>query len=216
MESENDNDVSTTSISQPGGLLSVLKQNMDEHLSEREVGNSFDNNEDVEQNKENKLRMSDSPTSTLYKLEHCNSKTKEETTCHERDSSQKLAHSPKKLQTQGVLTNHSLNISDAQNGESVETSLGERFGYNRSQKTAKRDDNTSEQLREKTITKDCSASRAVEVIYIDSGYMSDTEMSTDGDTPTPTQSVVARLSPPSSGGNLSLIQGSAVGSKVRF
>lgn len=54
----------------------------------------------------------------------------------------------------------------------------------------------------------------IEVIDVDSGYLSDNEMSTDGDTPTPTQSEVLRLTPPSIGGNVPLMRGSAAGTKT--
>lgn len=218
MESEEDEDT-TTSTSEPGHLLTVLKDNMEQHLSDSELdGNSIDD-EDVEQNKENELMRTwedsdESPIAKVNKFEHSKRKREEEAISHESGvSSQQLACSPKKLQKQNVLTSQSLNVSDT-TAKSGDPSLLERFGYSRSLKTTKLDDHKSESLREKAKATDPIAVRPIEVIDIDSGYLSDEEMSTDGDTPTPTQSGVARLTPLSSGGNFPRMQGSAAGTKV--
>ena len=169
----------------------------------------------MEQNKENYSKREDDSSSKLRKIEYYKTESKEETTLHNSDYSQ--TRSPKKLLCQGVLTNQSLNISYDHKDESVETKLSERFSYKRFQRPTKLIDNTSEPLsREETVSNDSSFSRSVEVIRIDSGYMSDTEMSTDGDTPTSTQSVIRGQTTPSTSRNFSLLQGSAVGSKVRL
>ncbi|KAJ7389055.1 Rad2 nuclease [Desmophyllum pertusum] len=218
LESEEDEDT-TTSTSEPGHLLTVLKDNMEQHLSDSELdGNSIDD-EDVEQNKENELMRTwedsdESPIAKVNKFEHSKRKREEEAISHESGvSSQQLACSPKKLQKQNVLTSQSLNVSDT-TAKSGDPSLLERFGYSRSLKTTKLDDHKSESLREKAKATDPIAVRPIEVIDIDSGYLSDEEMSTDGDTPTPTQSGVARLTPLSSGGNFPRMQGSAAGTKT--
>ena len=220
MESEDDEgDTTTTSTSQPGGILSALKDNVEEDLSDSELAGNCSGIDDVEEeNKENKLRTceesSERPIANVKKLEHSKRKWEEEISSQESDSSQKLACSPKKIQSQSVLTTHSSNISDTRNPESGKPNLGERFGYKRSLQTRKLDEDTSVSSSENTNAKECIAVRPIEVIDIDSGYLSDTEMSTDGDTPTPTQSVAARLTPPSSAGILPRMQGSAAGTKV--
>ncbi|XP_022800229.1 exonuclease 1-like [Stylophora pistillata] len=211
-DSENNDELSSTGESQPGGGLTVLKQNMDEHLFQCEREN-FVQTEDMEQNKENQSTTEVDLSPKLYKIEYCKRESKEETTFHDSNSSQ--TRSPEKLLCQSVLTNHSLNISYNRNDESVETKLTERFSYKRLQRPTKLIDNTLEPLsREETVSNNSGFSRSVEVIRIDSGYISDTEMSTDGDTLTPTQSVITDQTTPSTGRNFSLLQGSAVGSKT--
>ena len=217
---DDEQDTITASTSQPGGLLSVLKDKMEEDLSDSEpVGNCSDT-EDPEENKENEQRTSEesseSPIAHVKKLEHSKRKRQEDILSQETGSLQKLTCPPEKLQKQSVLTSHSSNIShtrNANNEKSGQPSLGELFGYRRPVKTRKLGSHASESLRENADVKE-SMVQPVEVIDIDSGYLSDTEMSTDGDTPTPAQSGAARLSPPSSGGNLPHMQGSAAGTKV--
>lgn len=214
LDSENTDELSLTGESRPGGGLTALIQNVDEHLFQCEGENSVVINK-MEQNKENYSKREDDSSSKLRKIEYYKTESKEETTLHNSDYSQTC--SPKKLLCQGVLTNQSLNISYDHKDESVETKLSERFSYKRFQRPTKLIDNTSEPLsREETVSNDSSFSRSVEVIRIDSGYMSDTEMSTDGDTPTSTQSVIRGQTTPSTSRNFSLLQGSAVGSKVRL
>ncbi|KAL9953298.1 hypothetical protein ACROYT_G040694 [Oculina patagonica] len=222
LETEDDEeDSTTTSTSQPGVLLSALRDNMEHDLSESELPEDCSDIRDVEENKENELRTcresSESPIANVKKFELSKRKREEEISSQGSDSSQKLACSTEKLQGQSVLTSHSSNISDTLNAnseKSVEPSLGDLFGYKRSLKTRKLDDHTSEPLKENSNAKECTDVRPIEVIDIDSGYLSDTEMSTDGDTPTPTQSCAARLTPPSLAGSLPQKQGSAVGTKT--
>lgn len=198
----------------------MLKDKMEEDLSDSEpVGNCSDT-EDQEENKENEQRTSEesseSPIAHINKLEHSKRKREEDILSQETGSLEKLTCTLDKLQKQSVLTSHSSNIIDtrnANNEESGEPSLGELFGYRRPVKTRKLDSHASESLRENVGAKE-SIVQPVEVADIDSGYLSDTEMSTDGDTPTPAQSGAARLVPPSSGGNLPHMQGSAAGTKV--
>lgn len=220
METEDDEgDTTTSSTSQPGGLLSVLKDNMEEHLSDSELTR---NCSDVEEDdKENELRTSgelnESPMATGKMFEYSKRKREEESLSQESNSSQKLKCSPRQLHKQSVLTSHSSNIRDTRNAnaeKSSEPSLGKLFGYRRPIKTRQGDDQTSESLQQTTKAEDGIAVQPIEVIDIDSGYLSDTEMSTDGDTPTPTQSGVARLTPPSPGGNVPRMQGNAAGTKV--
>lgn len=168
-----------------------------------------------EDNKENELRTcGESNESPML---YSKGKREDESMSQQSSSSQKLKCSPRKLQTQSVLTSHSSNIRDTPNAnaeKSVKSSLGKRFGYRRSMKTKNREDQTSESLSQKTKAEDGIVVQPIEVIDVDSGYLSDNEMSTDGDTPTPTQSEVLRLTPPSIGGNVPLMRGSAAGTKV--
>lgn len=221
-EAEDDEDTSAASTVEPGAILSLLKDNKEHELSEGELENCSEDDEDIGQNKENELqacgKLNASQLSSQEKLE--NSKlSQEETANYESDSLQRRTSSPEKLQKQGVLTSHSLNVSHSRTAtntsQSVETGLGELFGYKRSAKTRKLDDIRSVLTQEKANSKASIPVQPIEVIDIDSGYLSDTEMSTDGDTPTPAPSAVARLTPFSSGGNLPLRQGSAVGTKVK-
>ena len=223
MEAEDDEGTSSASATEPGAVLSLLKDKGVDDLSESERGNCTDDNEDVEQNKENELQTCEKSNSNQpasgKKIENskCN---EEETVNYEGDSSYRISGSPKKLQKQGILTSCSLNVSDTRTStntaHSGQTSLREIFGYKRSLKTRELDDQKLVPAREKPQVTVGGPVQPIEVIDIDSGYLSDTEMSTDGDTPAPTTtpSAVARLSPPSSGGNMLLRQGSAVGTKV--
>ena len=216
METEEDEgDTTASSTSQPGGLLTSLKDNIEEQLSDRQLARNCtsDDQQDMEEeDKENELRTcGESPIAKEKGMRE------RESTSQESNPSQTLRCSPRKLEMQGVLTSHSANIRDTRNTndeKSGEQGLGKLFGYKRSMKTRKRDDQTSESLRQKTKSEDGFAAQPIEVIDIDSGYLSDTEMSTDGDTPTPTQSGVLRLTPPSYGGNAPRMQGSAAGTKV--
>ena len=212
---EDEGDATTSRASQPGGLT-ILKHNMEEQLSDSELDN------EEEDNKENELRTrrqsNDSPKAKEKMLEYsAKGKREEQSMSQESSPSQKLKCSPRQLQKQSVLTSHSSNIHDTPNAnaeKSDESSLGKLFGFRRSMKTRKRGNQTSESLRQKTKAEDGIAVQSIEVIDVDSGYLSDTEMSTDGDTPTPTQSGVLRLTPPPFGGNVPRMQGSAAGTKV--
>lgn len=191
---------------------------MEEHLSDSDrARNCSDDEENMEEDdKENELRTcGESNESSMF--EYSKGKREEESMSHQSSPSQKLKCSPRKLQKQNVLTSHSSNIRDTPNAnaeKSDESSLGKRFGYKRSMKTNNRENQTSESLRQKTKAEDGIAVPPIEVIDLDSGYLSDNEMSTDGDTPTPTQSGVLRLTPPSIGGNVPHMRGSAAGTKV--
>ena len=217
-DGEGEGDTTSSSTSQPGGLLTILKENMEEHLSDSDLArNCSDDEENMEENdKENELRTyGESNESPMFGCSK--GKREEESTSQQSSPSQNPKCSPRKLQTQSVLTSHSSNIRDTpkDNAEkSDESSLGKRFGYRRSMKTKNREDRTSESLRQKTKAADGMAVQPIEVIDVDSGYLSDNEMSTDGDTPTPTQSGVLRITPPSIGGNAPLMRGSAAGTKV--
>ena len=223
-ESEDD-DMSTASAAEPGALLSLLKDNTEEDLSYSEVRNCTVGDGDIEENKENELQSCKksfcSQFVSVQKLDKSKHK-QEETSSQESDSLQRILASSEKLQKQGVLTSHSLNVSDPRTDASTaqirETSLGDLFGYKRSVKIRKRDNHKSVPVREKADVDPGIPVQPIEVIDIDSGYLSDTEMSTDGDTPTPTPtptpSAAAHNTPLSSGGNLPLSQGSAVGTKV--
>ena len=175
-----------------------------------------------EEDKENELRTcgesNESPIAKEKMLEYSKGKREEEFLSQESNSFQKLKCSPTRLlQKQSVLTSHTSNILDTPNAnaeKSCEQGLSKLFGYRRSMKTRKCDDQTSESLRQKTETEHGVAVQSIEVIDIDSGYLSDTEMSTDGDTLTPTQSGALRLTPPSFGANVPRMQGSAAGTKV--
>ena len=224
METENDEgDTTTSSSSQPGGLLTTLKD-VEEQLYDSEfVGNCSDNEQNMEEeDKENELRTcgesNESPIGKKKMLEYSKGKREEEFLSQESSSSQTIKCSPaRQLQKQNVLTSHLSNILDTPNAnaeKSCDQGLSKLFGYRRSMKTRKRDDQASESLRQKTETEHGIAVQSIEVIDIDSGYLSDTEMSTDGDTPTPTQSGVLRLTPPSFGANVPRMQGSAAGTKV--
>ena len=193
---------------------------MEEQLSDSDLGrNCSDDEENMgEDDKENEVstcgESSESPMS-----EYSKGKREEESMSQQSSPSQKLKRSPRKLQKESVLTSHSSNIPDKPNAnaeKSDESSLGERFGYRRSMKTKNREDQTSEALGQKTKAEDgtCTVVQPIEVIDVDSGYLSDNEMSTDGDTPTPTQSGVLRLTPPSIAGNDPRMRGSAAGTKV--
>ena len=191
---------------------------MEEPLSNSDLArNCSDEEENMEEDdKENELRTcGESNESPMF--EYSKGKRKEESASQQSSPSQRLKCSPRKLQKHSVLTSHSSNISDRPNAnaeKSDESSLGERFGYRRSMKTKNREDQTSEALRQKTKAEDGIAVQPIEVIDVDSGYLSDNEMSTDGGTPTPTQSGVLRLTPPSIGGNVPRMRGSAAGTKV--
>ena len=223
-EDEGEGDTTTSSTSQPGGLLTMLKDNMEEHLSDSEVvRNCGDDEEDMnEDDKENELRTcgesNESPIAKEKMSECSKRKREEESISQESNTSQTLKCSPRQLQKRRVLTSQSSNIVDTPNAnaeKSDESGLGKRFGYRRSMKTRKRDDETSESLKHKTEAPNGITSvQSIEVIDVDSGYLSDNEMSTDGDTPTPTQSGVLRLTPPSFGANVPRMQGSAAGTKV--
>ena len=224
METENDGDTTTSSSSQPGGLLTTLKD-VEEQLYDSEfVENCSDNEQNMEEeDKENELstcgESNESPIAKEKMLEYSKGKREEEFLSQESNSFQKLKCSPtmRQLQKQSVLTSHTSNILDTPNAnaeKSCEQGLSKLFGYRRSMKTRKRDDQTSESLRQKTETEHGVAVQSIEVIDIDSGYLSDTEMSTDGDTLTPTQSGALRLTPPSFGTNVPRMQGSAAGTKV--
>lgn len=217
-DDEGEGDTTSSSTSQPGGLLTILKDNMEERLSDSDLARncSYDEGNMEEDDKENELRTcGESNESPMF--EYSKGKREDESMSQQSSSSQKLKCSPRKLQTQSVLTSHSSNIRDTPNAnaeKSDKSSLGKRFGYRRSMKTKNREDQTSESLSQKTKAEDGIAVQPIEVIDVDSGYLSDNEMSTDGDTPTPTQSEVLRLTPPSIGGNVPLMRGSAAGTKT--
>ena len=221
LENEDDGDIRAARAGEPGAVLSVLKDNAEDHLSDSNFGNCTDGDDDIEQNKENELQtceeLNSSQTASAKRREVSKRKLEEAGANHDRNSLHRPSVSPEKTQKQGVLTSHSLNINDsrtcASTDRSRETGLGELFGYRRSLKTRKLDDQSSQ--RKSDAAADVPV-QPVEVIDIDSGYLSDTEMSTDGDTPscTPKPSDIVRLTPLSSGGNVPLRQGSAVGTKV--
>ncbi|XP_020608082.1 exonuclease 1-like isoform X2 [Orbicella faveolata] len=219
---EDEGDTTTSSTSQPGGLLTILKDNMEEQLCDSELATNCSDDQDMEENdKENELRTcgesNESPIAKKKMFEYSKHKREEQSMSQESNTSQTLKCSPRQLQKQSVLTSHSPNIRDEQNAnaeKSDESDLDKRFGYRGSMKTRKRDNQTSESLRQNTKAEDGIPVQSIEVIDVDSGYLSDTEMSTDGETPTPTQSGVFRLTPPSFGGNVPRMQGSAAGTKT--
>jgi len=219
---EDEGDTTTSSTSQPGGLLTILKDNMEEQLCDSELATNCSDDKDMEENdKENELRTcgesNESPIAKKKMFEYSKHKREEQSMSQESNTSQTLKCSPRQLQKQSVLTSHSPNIRDEQNAnaeKSDESDLDKRFGYRGSMKTRKRDNQTSESLRQNTKAEDGIPVQSIEVIDVDSGYLSDTEMSTDGETPTPTQSGVFRLTPPSFGGNVPRMQGSAAGTKT--
>ena len=114
----------------------------------------------------------------------------------------------KELQKQSVLRNQSLNT------QTGNKSLGELFRYKPTVKKRRLDNSKSVPSQAIANEKTDIPVPPLEIIDIDSGYLSDTEQSTDGDTPTPTSSAIAHLTPLSSGRSLPLSQGSAVGTKV--
>lgn len=225
LETEDDDDTRTTSVAKPGAVLSFVKDNAVDDLSDSELGNCASNDDDdTEQNKENELQTSEelnsSQSASVKRREISKRKLEEAGANHDRNSLHRTSVSPEKTQKQGVLTSHSLNVNDSRTcaiaDQPRETGLGELFGYRRSLKTRKLDDNSSFPTRRKADATASVPVQPVEVIDVDIGYLSDTEMSTDGDTPTctPTPSDVVRLTPLPSGGNVPLRQGSAVGTKV--
>lgn len=215
---EDDDDTSVICQVEPGAVFSLLTDKPEEQLQGSELGNCSNGDEDVEQNKENALQSFEefNAIQTVSVETLVISKRKqEETEDHVRSS-----FWPEKVQKRGILTSHSFNVNDPRTCtnavQSNETGLSEMFGYKRSLKTGTLADHSSVDSRENAVPNAGVPVMPVDVIDIESGYLSDTEMSTDGDTPTPTPSAVASLTPLPSGGNLPLRLGSAVGTKVCF
>lgn len=208
---EDDDDTSVIYQVEPGAVLSLLTDKTEEQLPCSELGNCSNSDEGVEQNKENTLQSFEefnaSQTVSVETLE-ISKRKQEETEDHERSS-----FWPEKVQKRGILTSHSFNVNDPRTcrnaAQSNETGLSELFGYKRSLKTKTLGDHSSVDSRENAVPNTGAPVMPVDVIDIESGYLSDTEMSTDGDTPTPTPSAVASLTPLPS-----LRLGSAVGTKV--
>ena len=225
LDTADDDDTRAACARESGAVLTFLKDNAVDDLSDGELGNcADDDNDDTEQNKENELQtceeLNSSQSASVKRREISKLKLEEAGANHDRNSLHRISVSPEKTQKQGVLTSHSSNVNDSSTcaiaDQPRETGLGELFGYRRSLKTRKLDDNSSVPTRRKADATASVPVQPVEVIDVDSGYLSDTEMSTDGDTPTctPTPSDVVRLTPLPSGGNVPLRQGSAVGTKV--
>ena len=225
METEDDDDTRAACAREPGAVLSFVKDNAVDDLSDSELGNCSDGDDDTEQNKENELHstceeLNSSQSASVKRREISKRKLEEVGANHDRNSLHRISVSPEKTQKQGVLTNHSSNVNDSRTcsiaDQSRETCLGELFGYRRSLKTRNLDDHSSVPTPRKADATVDVPVQPVEVIDVDSGYLSDAEMSTDGSTPTctPTPSGVVRLTPLPSGGNVPLRQGSAVGTKV--
>lgn len=201
-ECQDEDEASIVSAGDPGAVLTLLKENTADDSCGNEVGSGSNDEGDIEENKENDFHSCEVSSSS----ERLSAKKLEGS--QESDSSQRVSETSSKLQKQRILRNHSLNT------QTGSKSLGELFGYKPTVKKRRLDDYKSVPLQEIANEKTGIPVPPVEIIDIDSGYLSDTEQSTDGDTPTPTPSAVAHLTPLSSGRSLPLSQGSAVGTKV--
>lgn len=201
-ECQDEDEASAFSTGDPGAVLTLLKDITAEDCSGNEVGKGSNDEGDIEENKENEFHSCEVSSSS----ERLSAKNLEES--QERDSSQRISDTSSKLQKQSVLRNHSLNT------QTGNKSLGELFGYKPTVKKRRLDNSKSVPSQAIAKEKTDIPVPPLEIIDIDSGYLSDTEQSTDGDTPTPTSSAIAHLTPLSSGRSLPLSQGSAVGTKV--
>ncbi|KAM7433475.1 Rad2 nuclease [Porites harrisoni] len=201
-ECQDEDEASAFSTGDPGAVLTLLKDITAEDSSGNEVGKGSNDEGDIEENKENEFHSCEVSSSS----ERLSAKNFEES--QERNSSQRISDTSSKLQKQSVLRNHSLNT------QTGNKSLGELFGYKPTVKKRRLDNSKSVPSQAIANEKTDIPIPPLEIIDIDSGYLSDTEQSTDGDTPTPTSSAIAHLTPLSSGRSLPLSQGSAVGTKT--
>ena len=201
-ECQDEDEASAFSTGDPGAVLTLLKDITAKDSSGNEVGNGSNDGGDIEENKENEFHSCEVSSSS----EHLSAKKLDGS--QESDSSQRVSETSSKLQKQSVLRNHSLNT------QTGNKSLGELFGYKPTVKKRRLDNSKSVPSQAIANEKTDIPVPPLEIIDIDSGYLSDTEQSTDGDTPTPKPSAIAHLTPLSSGRSLPLSQGSAVGTKV--
>lgn len=201
-ECQDEDKASASSAGDPGAVLTLLKENTANDSSGNEVGTGSNDEGDIEENKENEFHSCEVSSSS----EGLSAKKLEGS--QDSESSQRFSETSSKLQKQSVLGNHSLNT------QTGNKSLGELFGYKPTVKKRRLDDYKSVPSQEIANEKTGIPVQPLETIDIDSGYLSDTEQSTDGDTPTPTPSAIAHLTPLSSGRSLPLTQGSVAGTKV--
>lgn len=201
-ECQDEDEASAVSAGDPGAVLTLLKENTVHDSCGNEVGSGSNDEGDIEENKENEFHSCE-VSSSSERLS-----AKKLGGSQESDSSQRVSETASNLQKQSVLRNHSLNT------QTGNKSLGELFGYKPTVKKRRLGNSKSVPSQEIASEKTGIPVPPVEIIDIDSGYLSDTEQSTDGDTPTPTTLAVAHLTPLSSGRSLPLSQGSDVGTKV--
>ena len=118
LETEDDDDTRAACAREPGAVLSVLKDNTVDDLSDSKLGNCSDGDDDTEQNKENELHstceeLNSSQSASVKRREISKRKIEEAGANHDRNSLHRISVSPEKTQKQGVLTRHSSNVNDS-------------------------------------------------------------------------------------------------------
>lgn len=213
VDTDKTNDADPSSPFKPGAVLTLSEEKPKERLCGSEFGNrvEFDEYND-DKDKENEPLAPDPHHSSQSSVEILESQRhdQEEISKEENDVFLKIPPSFEKVQKQGVLTSSNTQLISALSGK---TSLNDLFGYKPSFKTREIDDNISIDSRENEVG---APVNTIVVVNIESGYVSDTEMSTDSDTPTSTPSALSRLAALPSTGKLHFGQGSAVGTKVCY
>ncbi|XP_068681697.1 exonuclease 1-like [Montipora foliosa] len=218
LDAEPDNDdTDATSTSEPGAVLTVLKETTEGDLYVSEFGNHVDCQKSDLQDKENKLLA----CNDVFDNSQVNSVATTEVLRHEEMATDKMDPcirtpiSQEKIRKQGVLTSLSFNVRGSETcamaARSGQTGLNELFGYKTSFKKRRFSDQVSDGTRGNASGVPVKPD---DVIDVDSGYLSDTEMSTDCETPTPTPSTVVRLTATPSVGKVLFRQGSAAGTKT--
>lgn len=212
-DTDKNNDRDPSSAVESGAVLTLPREKTKERLCSSEFGNrvEFDQNTD-DKDKENEPLACDPHHSSQLSVEILESQGHEqgEVAKEESDVFLKIPASFGKVQKQGVLTSSNTQLISAPSGK---TSLNDLFGYKPSFKSRDIVDHSSVDTRE---NEDGVPVNTIVVVNIESGYLSDTEMSTDSDTPIPTRSAVSRLTALPSTGKLHFGQGSAVGTKVCY
>ncbi|XP_029187428.2 exonuclease 1-like isoform X2 [Acropora millepora] len=204
-------DADPSSAFKPGAVLTLSEETTKERLCGSEFGNrvEFDENTD-DKDKENEPLSCDPHHSSQSSVEILESQGHEqgEISKAKNDVFLKIPASLEKVQKQGVLTTSNTQLISPRSGN---TRLNDLFGYKPSFRTREIDDNVSVDSRENEVG---APVNTIVVVNIESGYLSDTEMSTDSNTPISTPSALSRPAALSSTGKLHFGQGSAVGTKT--
>ena len=213
VDTDKTQDADPSSAFKPGAVLTLSEETTRERLCGSEFGNrvEFDENTD-DRDKENEPVSCDPHHSSQPSVEILESQGHEqgEISKAKNDGFLKIPASLEKVQKQGVLTTSNTQLISPRSGN---TSLNDLFGYKPSFRTREIDDSVSVDSRENEVG---APVNTIVVVNIESGYLSDTEMSTDSKTPISTPSALSRLAALPSTGKLHFGQGSAVGTKVCY
>ena len=213
VDTDKTKDADPSSAFKPGAVLTLSEETTKERLCGSEFANrvEFDENTD-DKDKENEPLSCDPHRSSQPSVEILESQGHEqgEISKAKNDGFLKIPASLEKVQKQGVLTTSNTQLISPRSGN---TSLNDLFGYKPAFRTREIDDNVSVDSRENEVG---APVNTIVVVNIESGYLSDTEMSTDSNTPISTPSALSRPAALPSTGKLHFGQGSAVGTKVSY